>query len=68
VLDKSANGKNFYDIALNLYDKNPILTGSVIVIIAITPIVVAWFSYLKKKEDTRLEKFKYIRERRGKVR
>lgn len=58
------NGKNFYDIAIALYDKAPFLTSTVLLLLAITPMVLGWFSYLKKKEHTELEKFKFINEKR----
>lgn len=54
------SGKGFYDIALALYDKNPLLVGTILLIMAITPIILGWLSFLKKQEDTKLSKFVHI--------
>ncbi|WEJ62177.1 hypothetical protein [Thiomicrorhabdus lithotrophica] len=60
----SQNGKTFFDIALSLYDKNPALTGTILVLIFISPIVIAWFSFLKKKEETKMAKYQHLANKR----
>lgn len=58
------NGKNIFDIAIALYDKNPVLTGIILVLIFITPIILGWFSLLKKKEETKMAEHQHLANKR----
>ena len=51
---------SIYEVAIELYDKSSLLAWVLLLIFVSTPVLLGWLSYLKKKEETNLEKFKHI--------
>jgi len=67
MADTLGKGSGAYEFVLIFYDKEPIISAIIAIIIPITPFAIAFLRFLNKKSQNQTENLKNIREHEFKM-